>query len=64
MSPSSDNVIHTEIIALEASPAQTREFITTPDRILDYFPNPIEGGVFEDGVFEAHLSDNDNRCVF
>jgi len=49
MSLSSTNVVHTETMQLDATPAQTREFITTPDRILDYFPDPVEGGVFEPG---------------
>ena len=38
-----------DILIGRASPAQVREFILTPDRILDYFPSPIEGGVLEPG---------------
>src|SRR6516162_4871124 len=34
---------------LRATPAQVMEFVMTPDRILDYCPDPIEGGVFEAG---------------
>jgi len=34
---------------LKATPAQVRDFITTPERILDYFPNPIEGDVLDPG---------------
>lgn len=49
MSASSDRIVHTEVIELRASPAQVREFILTPDRILDYYPDPVEGGVLEPG---------------
>ena len=42
-------IVHTEVMPLRATPAQVREFILTPDRILDYFPSPIEGGVLEAG---------------
>lgn len=45
----SANHVHTEVMELEASPEQVREFILTPDRILDYFPSPVEGGVLEPG---------------
>jgi len=45
----SPNIVHTEVMSLRASPEQVREFILTPDRILDYFPSPIEGGVLEPG---------------
>lgn len=44
-----DGIVHTEVMALHATPAQVREFIMTPARILDYFPSPIEGGVLEPG---------------
>ena len=40
---------HTEVIDLRVSPAQMREFIMTPDRILDYYPGPVGGGVLEAG---------------
>ncbi len=45
----SDTIVHTEVMELEASPEQVRAFILTPDRILDYFPQPVEGGVLEPG---------------
>jgi hypothetical protein len=46
---SNSSVVHTEIIELQATPAQVREFIMTPQRILDYYPSPIEGGVIQAG---------------
>lgn len=45
----SPNIVHTEVMSLRASPETVREFILTPDRILDYFPSPVEGGVLEPG---------------
>ncbi|HEX4863783.1 MAG TPA: hypothetical protein VFV02_06910 [Acidimicrobiales bacterium] len=45
----SDGLVHQEIMELEASPAQIRAFTMDPDRILDYYPAPLEGGVFEPG---------------
>jgi hypothetical protein len=44
-----DGYVHHEVMELEATPAQVREFIMTPERILDYYPLPLEGGVFEAG---------------
>ncbi len=49
MSPSASNLVHTEVMSLAATPSQVREFILTPDRILDYFPSPVDGGVLEPG---------------
>ena len=49
MSEARPDIVHTEIMELEASPAQVREFILTPERILDYFPSPVEGGILEAG---------------
>jgi hypothetical protein len=46
---SNSSIVHTEIIELQATPAQVRQFIMTPQRILDYYPSPIEGGVIEPG---------------
>jgi hypothetical protein len=46
---SKNNIVHTEIMELAATPAQVREFILTPERILDYYPMPVEGGVLEAG---------------
>ena len=46
---SESNLLHTEIMELRATPAQVREFILTPDRILDYYPDPVAGGVLEPG---------------
>jgi hypothetical protein len=44
-----DGLVHREVMELRATPAQVREFILTPERILDYYPAPVEGGVFEAG---------------
>ncbi len=41
---------HQELIELEAPPATVREFITTPERILDYYPGGTDAGVIEPGV--------------
>ncbi len=49
MSGSTGGVVHTEVMQLRATPAQVREFIMTPERILDYYPDPQEGGVLEPG---------------
>ena len=49
MSQSEKNVVHREILLLRATPAQVKAFIMTPERILDYYPQPIEGGVLEPG---------------
>jgi len=49
MSESSPSVVHTEVMEIQADLAQVRGFILTPDRILDYFPEPIDGGVLEPG---------------
>jgi hypothetical protein len=43
------NIVHTEIMELVASPALVKKFILTPERILDYYPSPVEGGVLEPG---------------
>jgi hypothetical protein len=42
-----DEYVHREVMALAAAPGRVREFVMTPERILDYYPEPIEGGVFE-----------------
>ena len=44
-----DGHVHREVMELQATPAQVREFIVTPERILDYYPAPLEGGIFEAG---------------
>ncbi len=44
-----DEYVHREVMALAAAPARVREFVMTPERILDYYPEPIDGGVFEPG---------------
>jgi len=40
---------HREVMELTAAPARVREFVMTPERILDYYPAPLAGGVFEAG---------------
>jgi len=42
-------IVHTEVMEIRATPEQVREFILTPDRILDYYPSPVDGGVLEAG---------------
>jgi hypothetical protein len=42
-------LVHEELIQLRATPAQVRDFITTPERIMAYNPDAIEGGVLEPG---------------
>jgi len=44
-----DGLVHREVMELRADPTQVLEFVMTPERILDYYPDPIEGGVFQDG---------------
>ncbi len=39
------HLIHQETMQLKASAKIIRKFIMTPDRILDYYPSPIAGGV-------------------
>lgn len=41
--------VHREVMELAMPPARVREFVMTPERILDYYPAPLEGGVFEAG---------------
>ena len=44
-----DGYVHHEVMPLAIAPERVREFVVTPERILDYYPEPIEGGVFEAG---------------
>jgi hypothetical protein len=46
---SDDGLVNREVMELHAAPAQVLQFVMTPERILDYYPDPIEGGVFEEG---------------
>jgi hypothetical protein len=46
---SESKILHTEVMELRATPAQVRDFILTPERILDYYPDPVDGGVLEPG---------------
>ena len=43
------NVVHREVMPLQASAEQIRQFIMTPQRILDYYPSPLDGGILEAG---------------
>lgn len=43
------SLIHREVMELAATPAQISEFIMTPERILDDYPQPVAGGVLEAG---------------
>jgi hypothetical protein len=45
----SPTIVHTEVMEIRATPEQVREFILTPDRILDYYPSPVDGGILEAG---------------
>ncbi|MFN8028715.1 MAG: hypothetical protein U0W40_20870 [Acidimicrobiia bacterium] len=42
-------IAHREVMHLAVPAARVHEFVMTPERILDYYPEPIEGGVFEAG---------------
>ena len=44
------SIVYQDLIELEAPPETVREFIVTPERILDYYPGGIEGGVIEPGA--------------
>lgn len=41
-------LVHREVIELRASPDEVLRFVMTPERILDYYPDPIEGGEFDE----------------
>jgi len=44
-----EGYVHREVMDLAVAPDRVREFVLTPERILDYYPDPVEGGVFEAG---------------
>ena len=44
------SIVYQDLIELEAPPETVREFIVTPERILDYYPGGIDGGVIETGA--------------
>lgn len=70
-----DGFVHREVMELRATPAQVRQFVMTPERILDYYPAPLEGGVFEAGrsiwcrgelgvsMLERVEDESDDDCV-
>lgn len=41
--------VHQEEILLAAPPSRVREFVKTPERMMDYYPGGISCGVFEAG---------------
>ncbi len=43
------SIVHSEVMEIRATPDRVRAFILSPDRILDYFPSGIDGGVLEEG---------------
>lgn len=43
------SIITKDTYQISATVEQVKEFILTPERILDYYPSPIEGGVFVEG---------------
>ena len=43
------SLIHEEQGLFAATPNQLRQFILSPEAVLDYFPNPIEAWVIEEG---------------
>lgn len=75
MTRAEENIVHIETMPLQATPAQVKAFIMTPERILDYFPQPIEGGVLEQGkaifcrgemvtsMLEVLASESEDDCV-
>ena len=47
MSTKKPKLVNQEIILLAATPEQVKEFILTPERILDYYPSAKVCGVFD-----------------
>lgn len=44
------SIAYQDVIELEAPPDKVREFIMTPERILDYYPGGTDGGVIDPGT--------------
>lgn len=42
-------IVHRDVMQLNVAPERVREFIMTPERIADYFPDVIDCGTFEAG---------------
>jgi carbon monoxide dehydrogenase subunit G len=42
------SMVHREVIQLAATPEQVKQFVLTPERILDYFPGAMGGVVLEE----------------
>src|SRR3954447_1110463 len=38
-----DGLVNREVMELRATPTEVLGFVMTPERILDYYPDPIEG---------------------
>ena len=55
------DIAHREVMHLAVPAARVHEFVMTPERILDYYPEPIEGGVrlrFSESVDFASVVDH------
>ena len=46
---SKHKIVHREVMRLAGNPELISQYITTPERILDYYPNPIGCGVIDPG---------------
>jgi hypothetical protein len=44
-----NKITYRDVMLLDASPMQVRQFIMDPGRIADYFPDLIDYGTFEAG---------------
>ncbi len=49
MKATQSSIVSSVVLELRIEPALARQFIMTPERILDYFPSPLEGGVIAPG---------------
>ena len=52
------NIIHEDVMIIDASPEQVRQFIMTPERIADYYPDVIDSRFdeFVTGARDAHVT--------
>lgn len=49
MTNDNNSIAYRDVLPLAIPPALARQYIMTPDRILDYYPGGIGGGVIESG---------------
>ncbi len=49
MDSTKSSIIYSVVLELNIKPVLVRQFIMTPERILDYFPSPLDGGVLDPG---------------